>query len=93
MNTGTTPRTYYSRVTKKGQVTIPVAIRRKLKVQPSSVIQFHVDGDTVELKPPLMTLEEAFGSVPALKKPVDFQTVRDEAIEEKVQRTIDEMNR
>ena len=37
------------RVTSKGQVTIPRAIRRRLGIEPGSEVDFHVDDETVRL--------------------------------------------
>ena len=37
------------RVTSKGQVTIPLDIRRRLGVEPGSEVDFVVDGDAVRL--------------------------------------------
>jgi AbrB family looped-hinge helix DNA binding protein len=39
-----------SRVTTKGQVTIPVEIRRLLRVAPHDEVTFVVDGEQVQLK-------------------------------------------
>jgi len=38
------------RVTSKGQVTIPVAIRRQLDIGPESEVEFIVDGSVVRLR-------------------------------------------
>jgi AbrB family looped-hinge helix DNA binding protein len=37
------------RITAKGQVTIPVAIRDRLGLVPGSVVEFSIDGDAVRL--------------------------------------------
>ncbi len=37
------------RVTSKGQVTIPIAIRDQLGLHPGSVVEFSVDGDAVRI--------------------------------------------
>lgn len=80
-------------ITTKGQVTIPAEIRRRLKVKPGDRIAFRVINGRVELAPPTMTLESAFGSVKPRKRPENFKELRDIAIEEKVKKTIDEMKR
>lgn len=38
------------RVTSKGQVTIPIAIRQKLDIQPESEVEFEVVGNVVHLR-------------------------------------------
>jgi AbrB family looped-hinge helix DNA binding protein len=37
------------RVTSKGQVTIPLAVREKLGIQPNTEVDFEVHGNTVRL--------------------------------------------
>ncbi len=37
------------RVTSKGQVTIPQAVRRQLGVEPGSEVDFEIDGNSVRL--------------------------------------------
>jgi AbrB family looped-hinge helix DNA binding protein len=39
------------RVTTKGQVTIPLAVRERLNIQPGTEVDFVVDGNTVRLVP------------------------------------------
>jgi AbrB family looped-hinge helix DNA binding protein len=38
------------RVTRKGQVTIPIAIRERVGIQPDTEVEFSVRGDTVILR-------------------------------------------
>lgn len=38
------------RITSKGQVTIPVAIRERLGLLPNSEVEFVVDGNTVRIR-------------------------------------------
>ena len=78
-------------VTRKGQVTIPVEIRRKLGIEPRDQVSFHVEGDKVYLRVERDTLESAYGAVSPLQRPEDFQALRDQAIEDHVDRVIEEM--
>jgi AbrB family looped-hinge helix DNA binding protein len=39
------------RITSKGQVTIPVAIREKAGLMPNTDVEFEMQGDTVVLRP------------------------------------------
>lgn len=41
---------YSSNMTSKGQVTIPVAIRRKLGLKPGQSVRFSVSGESVKLE-------------------------------------------
>ncbi len=40
-----------SRVTSKGQITIPLEIRRRLKLRKGDSLQFIVDGERTEIRP------------------------------------------
>lgn len=83
---------YERRVTYKGGVIIPIEIRRLLGVKPRDVVRFRVvQGNTVLMLPPPMTLEETFGSVKPKQRPLDFKKLRDTAIEEHVEKVINEM--
>jgi antitoxin PrlF len=82
---------YVRVVTTKGQVTIPVEIRRLLEVEPGDKVVFRVTGNTVELQPTTMTLEDTFGAVTPRSRPEDFSTLRDIAIEEHAQKVAEEM--
>lgn len=69
-------REHIRTVTTKGQVTLPVEVRRLLKVKPQDKVVFRIVEDRVELSRVPMTLEEAFGSVAPRKRPEDFDEVR-----------------
>ena len=38
------------RITAKGQVTIPIEIRRRLGLQPNSEVEFEITGNTVRIR-------------------------------------------
>jgi antitoxin PrlF len=78
-------------VTQKGQVTIPVEIRRRLGIEPDDRVIFRVEDDRVYLMALPETLESAFGAVEPLRRPEDFQALRDQAIAEHVERSLAEM--
>lgn len=61
-------------VTQKGQVTIPVAIRKKHKIQPGSKVLFFENEERVEMKP----LPDFFSFRGALrsKKKFDIKAMR-----------------
>ena len=77
-------------VTEKGQVTIPVEIRRKLGIEPRDRVSFHVEKDRVYLTVE-ETVESVYGAVSPRQRPEDFQALRDVAFEEHVRETIKEM--
>jgi bifunctional DNA-binding transcriptional regulator/antitoxin component of YhaV-PrlF toxin-antitoxin module len=78
------------KLSSKSAVTLPVEVRRFLGVKPKGKVIFQIRDKTVEIKP-VMTLEEAMGSVLALSPPKDWKTIRAEVIEDKVERFITKM--
>lgn len=83
---------FHRPVTVKGTVTIPVEVRRLLGIKLRGQVRFRVVGKKrVELLPPAMTLEEAFGSVKPLKNPEDFKELREKAKAERVRKVVSEM--
>ncbi len=84
---------YQRPVTQKGTVTIPVEVRRLLGVKPRGKVTFRViGGKRVELRPTL-SLAATFASVRPKRRPLDFKKMRDEAVEEHVQKVVRKMRR
>lgn len=82
-------------VTRKGQVTIPREVRRRLGVDTPDKVAFVLDDEGVHLKPVPLTLEGLFGSVPPLpdRETVDFEEVIDEAMQEAANQIVQEIER
>ena len=78
-----------SRLTRKGQTTIPKDIRKFLRLEPEDKILYLVEGEKVILKPLKGNILELRGSVPARKEPIDFKKLRQET-RRKVARNIAE---
>ena len=67
-----------TRLTQKGQVTIPAAIRSRLGLKPRDRVRFEVDGDGVKLKPSASKLLDGYGAVRPRKRPENWTKVRTE---------------
>lgn len=78
-------------VTQKGQVTIPVQLRRSLRIEPGDRIIFSAQEGKVVLKPAAESLTSAYGAVEPLNRPQDLQALRDRALEEHALHTVEEM--
>jgi AbrB family looped-hinge helix DNA binding protein len=52
-----------STVTRKGQVTIPVRLRRAFDLEEGSHIRFSQDGDRIIIEPVIEDVEAAFGLI------------------------------
>jgi AbrB family looped-hinge helix DNA binding protein len=86
-NKGITMRELETKLTQKGQVTIPAEIRHRLGLKPKDVVRFEIEGDEVKLKPVTSQLLAGFGAVPPREKPEDWRKVRaemEEAMAEEV---------
>jgi antitoxin PrlF len=85
-------REYVTTITQRGQVTIPAEVRRLLGAKPRDKIAFRVEDSTVWLMPVEFTLEQVLGSVTPLRQPEDLDELSRIAKEEKVQRTLRELD-
>ena len=80
------------RVTQKGQVTLPAQIRRLLGIESGDRVVFSVRDGQVIVSAVAETLRSAFGALEPLSRPEDFQALRDQAIEDKVAQTREELD-
>ena len=72
----------FSTVSRAGQVTIPIELRRKLGLQTGDTVAFELtDGDLL-LLPVKSRLLAGYGSVKPLTRPEDFRRIRREVQEE-----------
>lgn len=80
-----------SSVSPKGQITIPVEIRKMLGVKPKDKVSFEVEDGKVNLVPARFTLESVFGSVPPPTRTEDLEQLSSDVKEEQVQKTVDKL--
>ncbi|MBI4215953.1 MAG: AbrB/MazE/SpoVT family DNA-binding domain-containing protein [Chloroflexi bacterium] len=69
-------------VTLKGQVTIPGAIRRALKIQPKDKVSFVMVNGEIRLRLVGSRVMAGYGAVRSRKRPEDFRRIRREVEEE-----------
>lgn len=74
-----------SSVSPKGQITIPLEIRKFLGVNPKDKVAFRVEGEEVKITPVGSRLAASYKAVPALKQPLGFKEMAEIAGEEHVQ--------
>lgn len=67
-----------TRLTQKGQVTIPLEVRSRLGLKPHDKVVFEMEGDTAKLRRAESKILKWYGSVAPREKPEDFRRVRDE---------------
>ena len=68
--------TYVATITNKGQVTIPVAIRDILNLQPSSRLIFSIEEERIIAEPIKADLLSLYGSVKSNKKALNTKDIR-----------------
>ncbi|MEJ5198246.1 MAG: AbrB/MazE/SpoVT family DNA-binding domain-containing protein [Anaerolineae bacterium] len=73
---------YIMPVTSKGQVTIPVAIRRLLGLGKNAKVAFKVEGDTVTVEHARSSLQAVYGAVEPRTRPEDFERITEIAHED-----------
>ena len=64
-----------SRVSPKGQVTLPVEIRRRLGIKPKDKVAFRLEQGKVELTPARSALAESYQAIPPLKPSRSWKAV------------------
>ncbi len=74
-------------------MTVPAEVRRKLGVKPKDKVIFTIEGEKVYLTLAAFTLESAYGSVKASKKPEDFKRITQVAKDAKAEETINKLHR
>jgi AbrB family looped-hinge helix DNA binding protein len=70
---------------RRGQMTVPRAIRRSLDLQEGDRVAFIQRGDELVLQPLTKTLLDLRGSVP-VSEPQDFDAIRDHVIHERARK-------
>lgn len=68
-------------ITKKGQITIPIEVRKALGLNPRDKVIFVLEGGEVKLKPMVSTLRAGFGAVKPRSTPENFKELRHKAQE------------
>ena len=73
-----------STITQKGQVVIPINLRKALKLSPQKRVSFELKDDAIIIKP-VLSIDEAFGMFKSAKKATeeDFDKAIKEAVVEK----------
>jgi AbrB family looped-hinge helix DNA binding protein len=74
-----------SKIGRRGQMTIPRAIRRSLDLQEGDRVVLIQRGDQVILWPLTDTLLDLRGSVP-VAEPQDFAAIRDQVVQERARK-------
>ena len=82
-----------SSVSPKGQVTVPVQIRRLLGIKPKDKVTFRVEGGKVEIAAASAQLDASYMAIPALKRRASWKEIETAVSEEQAQRVAGEGRR
>ena len=87
MEDSKTTKEMLSSVSPKGQITIPVAIRRLLGVKPKDTVAFAIKDGQVTISPARFSLESAFGSLEPPRGVEEYEWLIADAKEERAAKT------
>ena len=79
----TTYREFVGSVSPKGQITLPLDVRKDFGIKDAVIIR--VDKGEIKVSPTSVTFLDSFQAIPALKKPLSFAEIREIAREEHAQ--------
>jgi len=74
-----------TRIGRRGQITLPREVRRRMKADEGDQIAFIMDGEQVVIKPITQSLLDLRGSVSVTDKQ-DFDAVREQVLTERAKR-------
>jgi AbrB family looped-hinge helix DNA binding protein len=77
---------FLSSVSQKGQITLPIELRRQLGIKAKDKVTLRLDGDAVRVRPASFTLSQVFGSVSPATRTDDFKQAERDAREEQAER-------
>lgn len=80
-------------MTKKGQVTIPIEVRKALGLTPRDRVVFEIRGKEARIRPVSSDLLAGFGAVQPKERPEDFERMRKEMPEEVAEEVLRELGR
>jgi antitoxin PrlF len=75
-NTSHTSQEFESSVSPKGQITLPIEFRKKLGVHTKDKVLLKLEDDGIKVVPTRSKIDELFGSIPPLPKPLTLAEMR-----------------
>ncbi|MGH2585657.1 MAG: AbrB/MazE/SpoVT family DNA-binding domain-containing protein [Dehalococcoidia bacterium] len=83
-------KAYGSSVSPKGQITLPIEVRRRWRLKPKDLVVIHVEEEVVTVTPARSPVDETYGVLPPLPRPMTIEEMTALAAEEHAQETADE---
>ena len=82
-----------SSLSPKGQITVPIEVRRKLGLSPKDPVNIVMDGDVVRIESPLSRLRASAGIAGRLPQPMSWDEVRTVVREERAEAYLEKIRR
>ena len=82
-----------SSLSPKGQITVPIEVRRKLGLSPKDPVNIVMDGDVIRIESPLSRLRASAGIAGRLPNPMSWDELRTVVREERAEAYIEKMRR
>jgi antitoxin PrlF len=73
---------YLGSVSSKGQITLPVEVRKRLGIKPGDKVALSIEDETLVVKPAQSGLRAGFMSIPSLKSPMSVEEMTEIAAED-----------
>lgn len=86
-----TSKEILSSVSQKGQVTIPLEVRKRLGVEAKDKVAFRIERDEIKIVSVASSLEKSFQAIPALKKKMSVEQMVEIAANEHAQKVVNEL--
>lgn len=81
-----------TKLTRKGQVTVPVEIRRALGLKQGDKVVFTLEGTEARLAPPTSVVERTAGAIKARGRPLSTEELQEAAERAIAEEVIDRMS-
>ncbi|MCC6674279.1 MAG: AbrB/MazE/SpoVT family DNA-binding domain-containing protein [Thermomicrobiales bacterium] len=79
---------YTSSVSPKGQITLPVELRRRLDIEPQDVVIIELKSGSIQIEKAESRLLSGFGAVPVPESDRDWKTIERDAFDDSAERTL-----
>ena len=76
---------FQSSVSPKGQITLPLEVRRRWGIKAKDRVAIHVDEETVTIAPARSPVDASYGVLPPLPRPLSVEDMTEIAAEEHAQ--------
>jgi bifunctional DNA-binding transcriptional regulator/antitoxin component of YhaV-PrlF toxin-antitoxin module len=83
-----TTETFRSSVSPKGQITLPLVVRKRWRLKAKDRVSITVEGDAVRIAPAHSPVDESYGVLPPLARPLTVEEMTEIAAEEHARETV-----